>query len=422
MEQRLAISFKKSKMKKVNIYFIVVVAIITIISCSKWDDYKQYTQAGETIYTGKIDSVKVFAGRLRVKMTGLIPADPKITTCKVSWNDGKDSVIYAITKGPGVDTLNKIINIPEGISSFKIQTFDAAGNSSKIVNAIGTAYGPKYESGLVNRPIASAELQLSGNAVVTWDAFDTTAGAKGTWIQFTRTNNTLDSVYAPVSQAVTTLPNLKAGSSITLRTRYLPTPTCIDTFYCPIQVKSVKSDITSLYLSNVGPGFQRNTFDGRWGTLAAPWVTNAAAKNKNGINGGYSSDAGGVINWETWGNTPVVNGIIYQVTSAPLPAGKYIVSFDEYSEIQSNSTVYCIAAAGNTGLPVLANLSSALGYVGLFNGANVGGTSPNINDTRSFTFTLTTPQYVSIGFLGNIVGSGNPGSYFQVKRLQLFSN
>ena len=201
----------------------------------------------------------------------------------------------------------------------------------------------------------------------------------------------------------------------------MPTPTAIDTFYVAYESHGVKADITSIYLANYAKPFQRATFDGRWGTLAAPWITNAAARNKGGINGGYSSDAGGVINWETWNNTPVIDGIIYQPTSSPLPAGNYIVSFDEYSEIQSNSSVYCVAASGGDGIPVLANLSTALGSVALFNGAVVGTTNPRITDTRSFTFKLTTPQVVSIGFLGNVVGNGNPGSYFQVFRIRLIT-
>lgn len=409
-------------MKKINSAFLLLFVTAAVLSCSKWDEYKDYTAAGETLYTGKMDSVKIYSGRLRVKLNGLLPADPKITRVKITWNNGADSAWFPISKGVGIDTFSKIIPVPEGVSSFKIRTYDAAGNVSMVVTAGGTAYGPKYESGLVNRPVGSAELLTTGNATVTWGPFDTTTGAKGTWVSYTKTNNTVDSVYAPVGQTITTLPGLKAGTSIGIRTTYLPTPTAIDSFYAASQTKSVKSDITSLYLSNTGPSFQRATFDGRWGTLAAPWITNAAAKNKAGINGGYSSDAGGVINWETWNNTPVTNGIIYQATSAPLPAGNYIVSFDEYSEIQANSTVYCIAAAGGNGIPVLANLSTALGYVGLYNGAAIGATAPNVTDTRSFTFTLTTPQVVSIGFLGNIVGSGNPGSYFQVKRIQLFSN
>lgn len=396
--------------------------LFTIVSCSKWDDFKQYTTSGETLYTGKLDSAKVFSGRLRVRLTGLLPADPKIVKTRITWNDGRDSVVFPVTKSGGIEAFDKTFSVDEGVKNFSVRNFDAAGNGSVVVTVTGVVYGPRYESGLLNRPINSAELLTTGNAQITWDGFDTTTGAKGTWVRYTKTNNTTDSVFAPVSQAVTTLPGLKAGTSITLRTRYLPTPTAIDTFYSVSETKSVKADITSLYLSNTGPGFQRNTFDGRWGTLAAPWVTNAAAKNKGGVNGGYSSDVGGVINWETWGNTPVVDGIVYQATSSPLPAGKYIVSFDEYSEIQSNSSVYCVAAAGGNGIPVLANLSTALGYVALFNGATVGATSPNVTDTRSFSFTLSTPQVVSIGFLGNIVGNGNPGSYFQVKRIQLFSN
>ncbi|HEX8462554.1 MAG TPA: DUF4998 domain-containing protein [Segetibacter sp.] len=409
-------------MKKNNILFSLLLTALALVSCSKWDDYKQYTTDGEVSYTGKLDSVKIYSGRLRVKITALIPADPNITKAKITWNGNVDSAVYTITRGTGVDSFIKILNVPEGVSNFNLQTFDAAGNKSLIVSATGTVYGPKYEAGLSSRPIATAELQPSGSTIITWDAFDTTTGAKGTWIQYTKTNNVIDSVYAPVRQVTTTIANLKSGTSINHRTVYLPTPTCIDSFYSTYQIKSVKADVTSIYLSNTGPSFLRNTFDGRWGTLAAPWITNAGAKNKGGINGGYSSDAGGVIGWETWGNTPVVNGIVYQATSAPLPAGSYTVSFDEYSEIQSNSTVYCVAAAGGNGIPVLANLPTALGSVALFNGAVVGTTAPNITDTRSFTFVLTTPQIVSIGFLANIVGNGNPGSYLQVKRIRLFSN
>jgi hypothetical protein len=400
----------------------MITVLFTIVSCSKWDDYKQYTTNGETLYTGKLDSVKVFSGRLRVRITGLLPADPKIVKGKITWNDNRDSVVFPISKGGGIEVFDKTFAVDEGVKNFSIQTFDAAGNGSVKTNTTGVAYGPRYESGLVNRPVNSAELLSTGNAQITWDGFDTTAGAKGTWVRYTRTNTTADSVFAPVSQSVTMLPGLKAGTSITLRTRYIPTSAAIDTFYSTSETKTVKADITSLYLSNTGPGFQRATFDGRWGTLAAPWITNAAAKNKGGINGGYSSDAGGVINWETWNNTPVINGIIYQSTSAPLPAGNYIVSFDEYSELQANSSVYCVAASGSNGIPVMADLSTALGFVSLYNGAITGTTAPSATDTRSFSFTLTSPQVVSIGFLANIAGSGNPGSYLQVKRIQLFSN
>ena len=400
----------------------MVLAVFTIVSCSKWDDYKQYTTSGETSYTGKLDSALISSGRLRVRLQGILPADPKIVQCKIYWNDGKDSIQFSIAKGPAPELFSRIFNVDEGAKNFKIKTFDAAGNSSVVVSTSGVVYGPRYESGLINRPLLGSELLSNGNTVMTWDNFDTTSGAKGTVSEYTTVSNTKSSVFTPVSQSTTTLPNFKAGTTVSYKTMYLPNLTAIDTFYCASQTIGVKYEITSLYLSNTGPSFQRNTFDGRWGTLAAPWITNAAAKNKGGVNGGYSSDAGGVINWETWGNTPVTDGIIYQSTSAPLPAGKYIVSFDEYSEIQANSSIYCVAATGASGIPVLADLSTALGFVAAYNGVPIGKTTPSATDTRSFSFTLTTPQVVSIGFLANIVGNGNPGSYIQIKKMQLFSN
>src|SRR6185503_20367915 len=102
---------------------------------------------------------------------------------------------------------------------------------------------------------------------------------------------------------------------------YLPNPTAIDTFYLPLQSHSVKADVTAIYLSNAGPNFT-GTYgpgDGRFGTLNAPWISNTGATNKSSggtAYGGYehaSWQSQGVLTWETWGNTPVVDGKIYQV-------------------------------------------------------------------------------------------------------------
>lgn len=415
---------KNKAMQKRNLIgaSALIMALFILGSCTKWDDYRKYTADGETVYSGKIDSVKIYSGRLRVRLVGLLPADPKIVKSKIWWNDNRDSIEFPIAKGVGPEVFDKTFSVDEGVKNFKIQTFDALGNPSVLVTATGVVFGPKYEAGLLNRPVASSELFSNGNTIMNWENFDTTSGAKATIAEYTDVNNVKQTVLTPVSQTTTTLPNFKSGTTITYKTLYLPNALVIDSFYSVPVTVGVKYEITSQYMANTGPGFQRATFDGRWGTLAAPWITNAAAKNKGGVNGGYSSDAGGVINWETWGNTPVTNGIIYQATSSPLPAGNYIVSFDEYSELQANSSIYCIAAAGADGLPVLANLTNSLGFVAAYNGATIGATGPSANDTRSFKFTLATPQVVSIGFLANIVGNGNPGSYIQIKRIQLFSN
>lgn len=406
--------------------YIMALLLLVTGACTKMDAYKdKYMANGSIVYPGRIDSVKIFSGRNRVKVTGLFTSDPKIVKYRVFWNSNRDSIEVPITRTTGVDTAKVIItDLPEGLMSFEIRTYDAQGHASVPVDTAANVYGDLYQSSITNRPIVNAAMQDDGSALITWADVDKNAGVVSMEIKYTdKAGKARDTIIAStITGLTTTLPNFQPGNSISYSTAYLPNPTAIDKFNVVFQTHGVKADVTAMYLSNTGP-FQRATYDGRWGTLAAPWITNAAAKNKDGgTNGGYSSDAGGVINWETWNNTPVVNGIVYQATATALPAGNYIVQFDEYSEIQSNSSVYCIAASGGNGIPVLSNLSTALGYVSLFNSAAVGATSPNINDTRSFTFTLTTPQVVSIGFLGNIVGNGNPGSYFQVKNIRLFKN
>ena len=183
--------------------------------------------------------------------------------------------------------------------------------------------------------------------------------------------------------------------------------------------------VTPYFLANTGDTTKGGGFtntgalvSNRWGTLAAPWVTNAAAKNKSGA-GGFSKDGGATLCWETWGNTPVADGIVYQPTSMALPAGNYTFSFNYYAEVQTNSTVHAVVAAGGNGIPVLADLGTALASSKCFNGTTIGATTPNKTETISIPFTLATSQVVSIGFLGNLAGATTQGAYFKVAWIKL---
>ena len=392
-------------MQKINIPLILVVLALTVVSCSKWNDYKKYTANGETIYTGKMDSVKIYSGRLRVKVIGLLTADPKITTCKITWDQGRDSAVYSIGKVTGIDTFNNIVNVPEGVNSFKIQTFDATGNGSMIVNATGTAYGPKYESGLTNRPVARAELLANGNAEVTWDSFDTTTGARATVISYTTTSNTTASVSVPLSQAVTELPDFKGGTSISLITQYLPVPTAIDTFYSAVQTVGVMYDITDLYISNAGINFANS--DGgtdRWRTPAV-WTTTADVRNGGNDIGGL--DAGSwlpsvALSIEAWwGMSAIPNGKIYQTFT--LPAGKYTF-IATAGDCSTGGTKYVTVAAGAM-LPDIGNVpAAAIVYKSIDKWAD-----------NKLNFTLTTPTQVAVGIQAGMTAEGNYMKVFKVR-------
>lgn len=412
-------------MKKFRSFIFLALIISVLISCKKWDDFKKYIDKGEVLYTGKMDSVKTYSGKERVMLEGLLKSDPKLNKIAIYWDNDKDSVVYDYTKqSPGIDTFRRTFPVSEGVKSFKIITYDTQGNKSVNVFAVGTSYGNNFRKRMSDRPITSLSYSAAGTTI-NWDQMDLSAGPQYTEIEYTAGTET-KRLITPISEASTTLQGVSVVPPIRYRTIFKPDATSIDTFSTPFSDRSVIADVTGLYLSNAGPGFQRNSFDGRWGTLAAPWITNTAAKNKGGVNGGYTSDSrwnvSGLICWETWGNTPVTDGKIYQPTSAMLPAGTYTVSFQYYSELQSNSTVHCVVAAGGEGIPSLPNLATALGYTALYNAVPVGSTGPSLDETRTVKFTLATPQVVSIGFLGNIIGNGNPGSYLVIRNISLIKN
>jgi hypothetical protein len=394
----------KIKYKIIIIAFMVSAAFA---SCSKWDDFKQYTANGETLYSGKLDSPKVNPGKHRVNIVGTLPADPKIVKCKIKWNDGKDSVVYNIVKSSSIEIFSKIIPVTEGLHNFRIQTFDAAGNSSMISTATGTAYGSKYESGLVNRPIANAEILSSGSAELTWGTFDTTTGAKGTWVKYTKITNALDSVYVPVTQAVTTLPSFKPGTSVTIRTLYWPSDKSIDDFYASAQTVNVMYDVTITYFSNPGINFA-NSAGGtnRWQTPAA-WITTADVRNGGNDIGGL--DNGGwlpskALSIESGFGLPAVpNGKVYQ--SFTLPAGKYVFVATS-GDCSSGATKYLTIARG-TSLPDIGSVAAT---------AIVYKIIEKFTDNK-LSFTLAAATRVSIGMQAGINSGDHYMKLFKIKLL-----
>ncbi|MBS0027317.1 DUF4998 domain-containing protein [Chitinophaga sp. 22321] len=391
----------------------IILALVFLISaCSKMDDYRdKYMGSGAITYPGKLDSVKAFSGKSRVLITGLFTSDPKIAAYRVFWNSRQDSVEVKVKRTAGVDTAKVIIpGLPEGLMNFEIRTYDAAGHVSIPVNTAANVFGQLYESALINRAIANAEMQLDGSALISWADVNEDAGVINMRIKYEdNTGKMHDTLIISGNTAFSTsLPAFKTGSAVSYRTAYLPNPTAFDTFYVAFQEQPVKADVTGQYMQNTGP-FVRATYDGgRWGTLAAPWITSDNVKNHGGF-GGYVADAGGCLVMESgWGGTAsIINGKISQTVT--LPAGNYIFLVNCYTE--ALDPVYVVAAAGNT-LPDISNLSTAAGYVAF-------PTTRFANATVQCRFTLAQPQTVALGFVATMT-SGN--QYWRVPSVKLIKN
>ncbi|MCM5528679.1 DUF4998 domain-containing protein [Parasegetibacter sp. NRK P23] len=376
-----------------------------LLSCSKWDDYKQHIEGGEILYTGKLDSAKIFSGKERIQVYGLLNADPKITTLKVFWNNKNDSVVYEI-KPSLIDTFRQYINIPEGIRPFTIHTYDAKGNKSVPVTVTGVSYGDAYRRKLTNRLIAGIEFE-PGYSIITWEQLDPSIGPQFTEIQYTD-SGMVKSVFIKPGETSIALPGMDTTTTIRYRTIYKPEPTSVDTFHVPYTERLVK--IAPQLLNRKVP-FITSGRSGRWGNLA-DWKSNDAVKSHGGY-GGWDEWNGNIFNVESgWGAPAVTNGKIWQ--TRVLNPGTYTFAISDLRDtnLTEADNAYLVVSEGD-GLPDVAQVQTAIGYTKIVNGKPLA--------QLKVTFTLTERKEVSIGYL-TTQPAGDPGRFCNVRAFNFIEN
>lgn len=391
-------SFLKYKLSVV----ILVGIILSIFSCTSSDEYLKFVNGGEISYTGKIDSLKFYPGRNRVKMEGLIISDPKVTQLRVYWNNKKDSIMVTINRTSGVDMVSTFIeNLPENIYNFEVKTFDVKGNSSISQNVSAQSYGERYQTSLTDRKVIASKLSNDFSLTIDFATMDLTTGAYATEIVYTNSSNVEHTVTVPVAVSQIVIPNYKIGSVFKQRSLFLPVVTAVDTFYTDFVTKEPQViDLTYMIKNNKRP-FVASSSSGRWGILA-DWTTNDACKNHGGNGGidfGCCGNPPATINLESgWGAPVINNGKIYQTIT--LEAGTYIFNaplLASGSAINSGYTlddyVYLAVAKGNT-LPdsrggVLETDPATLGFKRIVNTMSA--------DSAVITFTVTQSEQITIG-------------------------
>lgn len=401
------------KIPYLNVMFALMVCALIVVlpSCMKEDDYKKFTEGGEISYTGKLDSIKVFSGRNRVVIQGLLIADPKVTKCVIYWNNRADSAVIPVTRTENVDTLKvELRNMLEGVHNFTIYTYDNLGNQSVPTYKSGRAYGDRYISSLSNRPINNAFTDEAGLTSIEWGVMDRLSGIFATDVTYTDASNEKKVLRIPVDSALTRLDNFKEKTDIQFRTMFIPDTLSIDTFYTTSTTRYIpkfsQADITTTYLKNVGPNVNYSSINSgnRWGILS-DWTSNTAIKNASGF-GGYERRSNvGFISLEAgWGLPNVTDGKIFQTITLPAGSYRFAVVMNEFN---SGGSRYLSVAAGND-LP---------------NASDVTGSSIAFSNLESkvLNFTLTGPTTVSIGFVCSLTGTSGTGMYSKIASVKLYS-
>jgi hypothetical protein len=393
--------FKNTTMR---LFIAPLLITLSLLSCSKWDDYKKYTAGGEIVYSGKLDSVKAYSGKNRVRITGRLNADPKIKAVKIFWNGNADSLVYEIKRSVSGNVFDQTFPFPESITTFTIYAYDTDGNRSVPVYVVGKSYGDIYRKKISGNRLISNIRYMSNNTTITWEAVDPSLGAFQTEVQYVINGVTKDVVTPAANNSVFDgLPN--TNTLIRYRGVFKPDSTAIDTFkvaYKDTVVIPVKNNRMPFIASARAPH--------RWGNLAE-WNFNDSVKNHGGY-GGWDENNGNVFNIESgWGAPAVINGKLWQTFL--LEPGKYIFEISDLlnTNLGNADNTYLVVAEG-TELPDITNLGAAINTVKI-KGQPV--------DQLRVPFSVSTKSQITVGYITTQPGGAPAGKFCNIRAFSLYT-
>lgn len=212
-------------MKK--IIYVVLIALMAgyILSCKDMDGvYEEFIVPNGLKYPQRPDSLKVWAGYHKLKLTWLGAKDPSVTHALVYWNNYLDSLKVDIDNQK--DTMEVYIdNIGENTYTFYVKTFDNKGNVSIPSEVTGTSYGDNYLMGATDRTIASALRDEDRNGIITWN--NKTSDLVYSEVRYTTSSGETRTIRVNPEESMLTCPDIKPGELFEYRSVFLP-PNGID--------------------------------------------------------------------------------------------------------------------------------------------------------------------------------------------------
>jgi hypothetical protein len=212
-------------MKKIVLYLIILIAAGFSSCKEQYSVYEEYIIPDNGIvYPQKADSLKIYPGINRVKLTWLRAKDPKVVKARIYWNNYTDS-LNVDNIPTDKDTVSIIINdLPEGTYTFNVKTYDAKGNVSVPTEVTGTVYGVNYIMTLSSRRL---NMNVYNDRVdLIWGAVASTVNS--VLIRYVTSSDQTVERNISLTETQTTLTDYKQGGEITVITTHLPSPTALD--------------------------------------------------------------------------------------------------------------------------------------------------------------------------------------------------
>ena len=219
-------------MKNLNKYTLAfMISMLTLVSCNKWDEYKNFIPDGAKVYPGVDTSIVYQAGFNRALLAWRASPDQRVAKYAVYWNNKLDSLVFNATSHNPKDTVKAMIeNLPEGFYTFIIHSLDQKGNKSVPVEKNNVRiYGNIYQKLLLNRDLKEVNYNPDNQAVTIRFNLPN-EGNVYTELSYTGLDNSAVKVKVLPDDSIININDRKKGTKIYYQSFYKPVPLVIDLF------------------------------------------------------------------------------------------------------------------------------------------------------------------------------------------------
>ncbi|MDR3245946.1 MAG: hypothetical protein LBT50_05880 [Prevotellaceae bacterium] len=206
-------------MKKIVYLMIMIVAGFSY-SCKEMDSiYQEFVVPNGLVYPQKADSLKIYSGVGKVRITWFKAKDPNVAKARIYWNNYTDSIDVSIPANSEIVSAN-IAGLDENTYTFYVVTYDDDNNASIPNEITGAVFGDSYIIGLAMRPILSETVDRTGIWTINWGNANIAGGAIATEIEYQKSDGSKKTITIPVSETVTVISDAETGTEYRYRTLY----------------------------------------------------------------------------------------------------------------------------------------------------------------------------------------------------------
>lgn len=171
-------------MKRIFEYLVTCLAISLFLpACGDmYEIHDKYLKMGEDTYLGKPADLEADAGFKRIRLRWRLNADPRINSCRITWQGAEAPVVVPI-EATSDGMHEATFDIPEGKYIFSITSHSQSGKESLPQTISGEVYGDAYKESInLNRRGCRSIVPSRDGATITWVPVDDCVSVKVTYV------------------------------------------------------------------------------------------------------------------------------------------------------------------------------------------------------------------------------------------------